>query len=395
MKYIKFIFILFIFFTGSSAEFKPDSNPKYSEDIENRIDSIINNLQVKTNKEGVFQSSTLNDRMKFYHTPGVSIAVINEGKLEWARGFGIRNDRTNDSVNVNTYFMAGSVSKPVFALGVMRLKEAGSVDLDKDVNEYLTSWKVPPFNGVQPVISLRQLLSHTAGMTVHGFEGYLRTDTIPTMQQILNGEPPANNPPVLVDTLPGSLFRYSGGGTTVAQLAVMDITGKSFPEIMHEELFEPLNLIYSTYEQPLPESLQKNYSVGFPKNGLPVPGDFHVYPEMAAAGLWTTPSELGALLIEVQSALKGNSELFKKETIEEMLTPQKNAPNIGMGFMLLGERENARFWHNGWDEGFVALAVGYKNSGNGAVIMVNSNEGFPMMDEILSAIAFEYKWPGY
>ncbi|MBK8551856.1 MAG: beta-lactamase family protein [Ignavibacteria bacterium] len=188
--------------------------------------------------------------------------------------------------------MAGSVSKPVFALGVMRLKEAGLADLDKDVNEYLTSWKVPPFNGVQPDISLRQLLSHTAGMTVHGFEGYQRTETIPTVQQILDGKPPANNPPVVVDILPGSKFRYSGGGTTVAQLTVMDITGKSFPEIMREELFEPLNLIYSTFEQPLPESLQKNYSVGFPKNGLPVTGDFHVYPEMAAAGLWTTPVNL-------------------------------------------------------------------------------------------------------
>ncbi len=393
MKFLKYLFIFFVCFTGSAAEFKEDLNPKYEADVENRIDSVINNLLAKSRIEGVYDSFTLEERMKLYHTPGVSIAVINNGKLEWARGFGFRNE-AKDSVNVNTLFMAGSVSKPVFALGVMHMKQEGKIDLDKDINEYLTSWKVPLFNNTEPKITLRELLSHTAGMTVHGFEGYLVTDTIPGIQQILNGVPPANSPPVVVDILPGSRFRYSGGGTTVAQLTVMDITGESLPEIMIEELFEPLKLTHSTYEQPLPESVQ-NYSVGFPKNGLPIPGGFHIYPELAAAGLWTTPGEIATLLIEIQSALKDNSEFFKQETAVELLTPQKNAPNIGIGFMLKGEGESAMFLHGGKNEGFVAMAVAYKNSGIGAVVMVNSNEGYPLLNEILNAIAVEYNWPGY
>jgi CubicO group peptidase (beta-lactamase class C family) len=232
-------------------------------------------------------------------------------------------------------------------------------------------------------------------MTVGGFEGYLRTDPIPGLPQILNGEPPANSPPVRVDILPGTVLRYAGGGTTVAQLTIMDIRGKSFPEIMHEELFEPLNLKYSTYEQPLPERLQTNYSIGFPNKAVPIIGGFHVYPEMAAAGLWTTPSELSMLLVEVQKALKGESEVFKKETIEEMLTPQKIAPVVGIGFFLQGANGSERFFHSGWDEGFVSTAIAYKNKGLGAVVMVNSNEGFAMLDEIINSIAAEYQWPDF
>ncbi|MEO6694106.1 MAG: serine hydrolase domain-containing protein [Ignavibacteria bacterium] len=393
MRYSKYIFAAFLLFTGSISNDKTDHNPRYINGIEDRIDRVIGNLQVKSDIDGVYESKGLNERLKFYHTPGVSIAVINDGKLEWAKGFGIRNNISNDPVDASTMFMAGSVSKPIFALAVMRLKEKGIVDLDKDVNEYLKSWKVPPVNEWQPKISLRQLLSHTAGMTVGGFEGYLRTDPVPTLPQILNGEPPANSPPVKVNILPGIEMRYSGGGTTVAQLTIMDILGKSFPEILHKELFEPLNLKYSTYEQPLPERLQNNYSIGFPNNSVPIIGGFHVYPEMAAAGLWTTPKELSMLLIEIQNGLKGQSDVFKKETMEEMLTPQKISPVVGIGFFLQGENESIRFFHSGWDEGFVSTAIAYANKGLGAVVMVNSNEGFAMIDEIISSIAIEYKWP--
>jgi CubicO group peptidase (beta-lactamase class C family) len=291
--------------------------------------------------------------------------------------------------------MSASVSKPVFALAVLRLKEKGIVDLDKDVNEYLKSWKVPPVNGLQPKISLRQLLSHTAGVTVHGFAGYLMTDSIPDIEQILNGEPPANNLPVIVDIVPGTKFRYAGGGTIIAQLTIMDILGKPFPEIMSEELFEPLDLEFSTFEQPLPQDSYNNFSTGFLQNGIPINGKFHVYPEMAAAGLWSTPSELSSILIEVQKALANESDIFASNTIEEMLTPQKVEPKIGIGFMLQSKGDSVRFTHSGWNQGFVSTAVAYKKSGMGAVIMVNSNEGFPMLDEIIRSIALEYQWSGF
>jgi CubicO group peptidase (beta-lactamase class C family) len=325
----------------------------------------------------------------------VSVAVINDGKIEWARGFGVKDPNEQDSVDIHTLFEAGSVSKPVFALTVMKLKQDGVVDLDKDVNQYLKSWKVPAVNNWQPVLTLRQLLSHTAGTNVHGFPGYRTNEKIPSVPQVLNGAEPTNTPAVVVNVMPGTEFRYSGGGVTIAQLAITDLLGDPFPKIVREKLFDPLHLPNSTYEQPLPDSKMDIASTAFPWKGTPIPGGAHVYPEMAAAGLWTNPSELATLVLEVQKSIEGKSTFFKKETINEMLTPQKVMPGIGIGFFLESKGDSTRFTHNGWDEGFVALLVGYKKLGKGAIIMVNSNEGYSIMDEIVRAIAKEYNWPDF
>jgi CubicO group peptidase (beta-lactamase class C family) len=397
MKTVKIITLTTIFFWNCTSEKGNNNinNPKYSPEVEARIEQVINNLQVKTSLEGEYERETLTNQLEKYHTPGVSIAVINEGKIEWARGFGKRDLASNQPVDVNTLFEAGSVSKPIFALAVMRLKEKGMVDLDDDVNNYLKSWKVPKNGAWQPKITLRQLLSHTAGLTVHGFPGYLSSEPIPTLPQILNGDSPANTPAVKVNILPGRTFRYSGGGTTVAQLAIQDVMHKTLPAIAKEELFQPLGLPLSTFEQPLPSKLGKFASTAYPRKNLPIKGRFHTYPEMAAAGLWTNPTELANVVIEVQNSLKGQSQLFKKKTIEEMLTPQKVAKQIGIGFFLKGKGDAKRFGHSGWDEGFVAKVTAYKNLGVGAVVMVNSNDGFPIMDEIIRSIAIEYNWTDY
>jgi len=370
-------------------------NPRYSAEVEQRIARVISKLQVETPVDGQFRSDSLYNRMRYFHTPGISVAVINDGKLEWARGFGIKETNANDSIDVNTLFEAGSVSKPVFALGVMKLKQDGVLDLDKDVNEYLKSWKIPANSDWQPVITLRQLLSHTAGTTVHGFPGYMKSEEIPSLPQVLDGSGPANTNAVRVNLLPGTQFRYSGGGITIAQLTVMDVTGKPFPSLMRENLFDPLKLKYSTYEQPLPDSKEQMASTASPWKGQPIKGRYHVYPEMAAAGLWTNPSELAQLVLEVQKALEGNSTFFKKETMEEMMRPQKVMKEIGIGFFLESKGDSARFGHNGWDEGFVALLTAYKKGGKGAIIMVNSNEGYSIMDELIKSIAKEYNWPDY
>ena len=370
-------------------------NPAYSIEVEARIDRVIDNLQVRTAIQDIFESKSLEDQMAYYHTPGVSIAVINDGEIEWARGFGTRDLTNNEPVDTKTLFEAGSVSKPVFALTVMRLKEKGVLDLDTDVNEYLTSWKVPK-NGVwQPKITLRQILSHTAGLTVHGFPGYRPSEPIPTVPQVLDGTYPANTPAVKVNILPGLAFRYSGGGTTIGQLVVSDLMNKPFPAITKQELFEPLGLVLSTYQQPLPSELQNIASTGYPYKGQPINGKYHTYPEMAAAGLWSNPSELSSILIEVQNSLKGNSSLFKKETIEEMVTPQKVAEYTGLGFFLDGKGDSLYFEHGGWDEGFVTEVAAYKHSEVGAVVMINSNEGHPLINEIMNAIAIEYEWLDY
>src|SRR5690349_832403 len=215
--------------SDTAAARKPAPTPappqaKYPAEVEQRIERVIRGLLPSPERSTRFgPPADLAARMRYYHTPGVSVAVIHEGKVEWARAFGVRDSRANEPMTVETILQASSISKPVFALAVMRLVERGKVQLDEDINRYLESWKVPPAGEWQPVITLRQLLSHSAGMTVDGFIGYHVDEPLPTIPQILDGTAPANSPPIRVNILPGTTFRYSGGGTTVAQLAVVDL----------------------------------------------------------------------------------------------------------------------------------------------------------------------------
>jgi CubicO group peptidase (beta-lactamase class C family) len=252
----------------------------------------------------------------------------------------------------------------------------------------------------QPRITLRQILSHTAGLTVHGFPGYQASETLPTLVQILNGEFSANTAKVEVNILPSTQFRYSGGGTTVGQQILVDLLKKPFPQIMYELVFAPLGLTDSTYEQPLPKHWAKRTATGHPWKGIPLKDKFHTYPEMAAAGLWTTATDLAKVGVELLNALHGRKghTLLTKETVETMLLPQLADQKVGegnfvgLGFFCDGKEDGFNFGHGGWNEGFVAKMCFYKNTGKGAVVMLNSNEGIPLLSEIMQAIATEYEW---
>lgn len=370
--------------------------------IDHRIKHIINNLLPVTGLEGKFSlPQTVRSRLAYYHTPGISIAVINDFEIEWAKGFGLRDGRYRTKVTTETLFQAGSISKPIFALAVMRLAQDGQLNLDEEIHHYLSSWRVPANEGWQPKITLRQLLSHTAGLTVHGFPGYQSSEKLPTVTKILNGEHPANTAKVEVNILPGTQFRYSGGGTTVAQQALVDLLKKPFPQIMRETVFEPLGLTNSTYEQPLPGSWAKRAATAHPWKGIPLKGKFHTYPEMAAAGLWTTATDLARVGVELLQVLHARRAptLLTQETIESMLRPQLDHQKVGegefvgLGFFCNGKEAGFHFGHGGWDEGFVAQMRFYKDIGKGAVVMINSNEGYPLLDEIMRALAYEYEWP--
>lgn len=363
--------------------------------VEQRIGRVTAGLVVETPVHGIYTSAELLSRMKYYHTPGVSIAVVNNYRLEWARGFGVRDASTQLPVTAATRFEAGSVSKPVFAVVVMRLAERGAISLDQDVNDYLTSWKVPPVGEWRPHLTLRLLLGHGGGLNVHGFLGYERSEPLPTLAQVLDGLPPANSPPVRVNIVPGIQSRYSGGGITVAQVAVTDHVGKSLPELASDLVFRPGGMTRSAYEQPLRDTV--DVSTGHYWMARPLTGKWHIYPELAAAGLWTTPSDLALLGASLQRAVRGDSgEVLEPASAREMLTPQhlKGDP-IGISFFLPARGDSARFEHGGWDEGFLTQFVMYVRGGRGAVVMVNSTEGLDLMSEILRSIAREYSWPGY
>lgn len=336
----------------------------------------------------------IRERMAYYKVPGVSVAVIDNFKIAWAKCYGFRDRERKLPVDDVTMFEAGSISKPVAAMGALWLVDQKRLDLDEDVNEKLKSWKVPENEfTAREKVTLRRLLSHSAGLTVHGFPGFAAGAAVPTVPQILDGAPPANTPAVRVDVLPGSKWRYSGGGYTVMQLLLSDMTGKLFSSYMGETVLRKIGMKRSTYEQPLPEASAGNAATAYTNNS-PIAGRYHTYPEMAAAGLWTTPSDLARFGIEVMRSFQGNSNVvLTQAATRQMLTRQSGT--YGLGFELEGDAEAPRFSHGGVDEGFEAMLVGYVKSGQGAVVMTNAQGGIALANEILRSIAAEYGWPDY
>ena len=360
------------------------------------------------------------ERMQAEVIPGVSIAVIDGGELAWAGGFGVLEAGSDLSVaptpiTTETMFQACSISKPVAAIGALTLVQKGKLELDADVNEKLISWKVPEnkFTKEQKV-TLRRLLTHTAGLTVSGFMGYAADEPVPTLAQILDGLAPANSDPIRVDTVPGTQWRYSGGGFTVLQQLLMDVTGKPFPEFMQEAVLQKLGMKHSTFEQPLPVDMSAQAARAHWENGRKVTGNWFTYPEMAAAGLWTTPSDLARLAIEIQRSKAGErNRVLSKEMADEMLTGQmpdfpakivserygREILNQGLGFRLEGMQgsASARFSHHGDNEGYCCFMVAYceREAGQGAVVMTNSENGFWFIQEIVEQIAKTYGWADY
>jgi CubicO group peptidase (beta-lactamase class C family) len=334
---------------------------------------------------------SLPERMKFYKVPGLSIAVIKDFKIDWARAYGVKDLGTSEPVTTDTLFQAGSISKSVNAMVTMKKVEQGRISLDENINNKLISWKLPDneFTSKKKV-TLRNLLSHTAGTTVHGFPGYAVNEKVPSLPQVLDGVTPANTAPVRVDFEPGSQYRYSGGGITIAQLAIMDIERKPYPEIARETVLAPLSMTNSTYSQPLPDEWRKKAATGYRQNGREVEGKIHVYPEMAAAGLWTTPTDLAMFAIEMQLSLAGRSnKILTKESVETMTTSVLE--DAGLGFFLEKHGNAVYFGHNGADEGFRAQMTLSKDKGYGVVVMANSDSG-QILQEVMRSVAREYGW---
>jgi CubicO group peptidase (beta-lactamase class C family) len=357
-----------------------------------RIHRVENGLQGPVAIQGKpVTRSSIADRLKFYHVPGVSVVVIDGGKVDWARGYGSTSATGGRPVDADTLFQAASISKHVGAMVALHFVDAGKLSLDEDVNLKLRSWKVPEneFTRTEKV-TLRRLLNHSAGMTVHGFPGYEAGTTVPTLVQLLDGVPPANTKPVRVDVKPGTLWRYSGGGYEVMQQLVLDVAGGStFPKVAQETVLGPLKMTHSTFDQPLPKALEANAATAHDSKGEPIKGKYHTYPEMTAAGLWTTPSDLAKVVIELQTG----GHVLKPATQREMLTKVLGDYGLGLG---LGETDGQKhFSHGGSNEGFRCMMFGYLTGGRGAVVMTNGDRGEPLADEILRSIAIEYDWPDY
>lgn len=367
-----------------------------ADETQRRIDQVETGIPLP-DPSGQWRTASLEERMARYGVPGISVAVLHDGKLEWSRGYGVRDVTTGDPITSETRFQAASISKPIAALAALRLADRGDLDLDRDVNSLLRSWRVPVDDTLATTepVTARQLVSHSAGLTVHGFPGYERGAVVPSLTQILDGVQPANTGPVRVDTVPGTIIRYSGGGYCVLQQLLIDLTGQEFPSLMRELVLEPVGMTRSTYEQPPPEEQWTELATGYRSGPTPVEGKWHVYPEMAAAGLWTTPSDLLRAAIAVQEARAGiPGALLSPNITRELFTPQVSG-EIGLGFFLDGHGSERRFSHGGANEGFRCELFAYADLGMGAAVMTNADDGGFLVHEVLGAIARVYDWPKF
>jgi CubicO group peptidase (beta-lactamase class C family) len=364
--------------------------------VDERIHRIENGLVPPVVLKGQpIPTSKLEDRMRELNTPGVSVAVFANGRIEWARGWGMADVAAGRRVDAETRFQAASISKPVAAATALALVSSGRMSLDQDINTYLTSWKLPEteFTAKQK-ITLRHLLSHTGGVTVSGFPGYASTAVIPTLVQLLDGAKPANTAPVRVDIPVASRWRYAGGGFEIVQLAIEDVTKKPFADVARDLVLVPLGMSHSTYVQPIPAALRDKAATAYGPSGEPVAGRFHTYPEQAAAGLWTTPEDLARFAIAVQQMAAGTSTrpIMSRELANEMLKPVLE--NYGLGLQITGTGRETRFGHGGSNEGFRCMLTAFKDVASGVVVMVNSERGGAILEPVARAVAREYGWPG-
>jgi CubicO group peptidase (beta-lactamase class C family) len=374
-------------------------NGQTAQSVPQRVQAVENHLsRYVVIRDSGDAPMNLFSQMKALGVPAVSIAAIRNGTIDWARAYGVSSIQ-GAPVSTGTLFGAASISKPVTALGVLKLVEEGKIDLDTDVNRYLKRWKVPDnqFTTKQKV-TVRELLSHTSGIGTHNGEIYDSSTPIPTMLQLLEGEKPARTPPVRVEAIPGTKFAYSNGGYLVLSLLIEDVTGETFAEYMKRTVLDPIGMKHSTFDAPLPRELQALAATAYGADGKwAVPPSKFVEPNLAAGGLWSTPTDLARLLLEVQREYDGKSHrVLHQKTIGLMVSPEKGITSprrYGLGFEVGGSPESPYIRHEG-SAYFQDDMLEYLR-GNGIVVMTTGGGGGALAEEVIRSAGTVYDFSDF
>lgn len=388
-------FILIAFQTSAQS----NSDKDKMKQVEN---NLIPFVPVKD-----FKGWNILDRMKYYGVPGVSIAVIKDYKIDWAKGYGFADTIQKIPVTTETMFSAGSISKFLMSITALKMVENGQMELDRPINNYLTSWKIAENEFTQKTpVTLRMLLSHSSGTSQSSYFGFTPNEPLPSIVEILSGAKIAGTRGVVVNSEPNKEFRYSGGGSMIAQMALMDVSKLSFANLTKEALFDKLGMANSTFEQPVPLKYKKQSAWAY-SNASWFKGMPYVYPQQAAAGLYTTPTDLAKIFIDVQKSYLGKGKILGQSMTKQMLTPQKIVSdgaykeNIGIGPFLIQRTDNKNpngvyFEFTGVNAGFLAYGIASVTGGNGVIIMLNSGDDVNGLGkEIRRAIAKVYNWNNF
>ncbi|WP_282087257.1 beta-lactamase family protein [Aquimarina algiphila] len=391
MKNIISVLLLIFLFQSGTAQ----SNTDTTIDL---IKKVETSLTTRVHIEGDTTWS-IEERMKHYGIPGVSIAVINNGKIAWAKGYGVMDTKSKVPVTDKTLFQVSTIGMSLTAYGALRLVDQNKVTLSEDINSYLKSWKLPDSEFTkEEKVTIKNLLSHSAGVNVHDFQGYSTDVPVPTLIEVLNGTHPANSNPIIVDKVPNENLWISAGGYTIIQQMMMDVQGKKFPELMNELVLHPLEMNNSRFNQSLSTEQLKVAATGYLRDGSMVKGKRHIYPELASNGLWTTAEDLAKFIINIQQILKDNNHNkgLSKDITELMLTPSsKNRyGQYGLGFSIYNKKDEVYFEHHGWSTGFYSRMTAHRDKGYGVVVLTNT----PLpafVFEVFRSVALAYEWDNY
>jgi len=383
MKNIFSLILILILFQSCSQE----SNPTTPTDL---IKKVENGLTTSVYIEGD-STWSIEERMEHYGIPGVSIAVIHEGKIAWTKGYGITDKESKVPVTEQTLFQAAATSMPVTAYGALQLAEANDLSLDENINSYLKSWKAPANEFTKDEqVTIRNILNHTAGIHPRGTGSYRLTEEIPTLLEILNGTTPASNEPITVNKVPGESVRFAYASYVPLQQMMKDVERENFHEIMRKYVLQPLEMNNSTYNQTLTTTQLKQTATGYLKDGSMVKDRRYINPAMASNGLWTTAEDYAKFITNVQQS---------KDLATMMGTPYDVHNNgwsftLGLGFQLLNREGDVYFRHHGWNRGFYAEIAAHRDKGYGVVVLTNST--FPEFNaEVMRAVAMAYDWSHY
>lgn len=334
---------------------------------------------------------SIEERMKHYGIPGVSIAVIHNSEIAWTKAYGVMDKESQTPVTTQTLFQAAATSMPITAYGALRLVEQNKLGLDENINSYLKSWKVPENEFTkEKKVTIRNLLNHSAGIHPRGTGSYSIDEKIPTLVEILNGTPPASNEPITVNKPPGESVRFAYASYVPIQGMMLDIDGKTFPEIMHELVLQPLEMNNSTFNQSLTAEQLSKVATGYLQDGSMVKGKRNIQPAMASGGLWTTAEDYAKFITNVQQS---------KDLTELMGTPYGVSNSgwsftLGLGFQLLNRNDEIYLRHHGWNTGFYAEIAAHRDKGYSVVVLTNST--FPEFNaEVMRSVALAYDWSNY
>ncbi len=344
------------------------------------------NLEIERPGGKAAERMDLKAAMKALKVPSLSVALINDGRISYAHAWG--------DATPQTLYQAASLSKIVAAVAALRIAELGALDLDRSVNDDEFIWRAPEndLTAGHPV-TLRNLLSMTAGLNVPGYQGYEPDARLPTLPEILSGEPPSNSPAVEVVERPDTVFAYSGGGFEVVQALVESKTRAPFAQAAPELVFRRIGLKDSVFAQPPDDSMKRRLAFGHDSDGRKLPGGWRVMPELAAGGLWSTPSDMARLIIEISRAARGErSALMGTRAAAEMFTPQNHGP-YGLGLRISGSGEVFAVEKRGQNPGYQSYLLLFPQTGQGIVAMSNSDNGSTLISALIRRAAEAYGWP--